>query len=78
MERTSTNKTLRVQKMRKLIRDSGFQKYRRGPRDGLVGGEKVETREHLEILLIQRDQKLRRKSDSGHWITDIEERQPSN
>ena len=51
---------------RKLRRDSSFQNCRRGPRDGLAVGEKVETREHLENILSRRDHKLRRKSDSGH------------
>jgi hypothetical protein len=78
MERTTTNQTSRAQKTRNLRRDSGFQKCRRGPRDRLAGGAKVETREHLENLLSQRDQKLRRKRDSGHWITDPEDQQPSD
>jgi hypothetical protein len=76
MEITTMNQTSRAQKTRKLRRDSGFQKCRRGPRDGLAGGAKVETREHLENLLSRRDQKLRRKSDSGRWITDPEDQQP--
>jgi hypothetical protein len=58
MERTTMNQTSREKKMRKLRRDSGFQKCRRGPRDGLAGGEKVEILEHLENLLSQRDQNL--------------------
>jgi hypothetical protein len=78
MERTTVNQTSRAQKMRNIRRDSSFQKCRRGPRDGLAGGEKVETPEHLENLLSQRDQKLRRKSDSGHWITDLEDQQLSD
>jgi hypothetical protein len=78
MARTTKNQTSRAQKMRKLRRDSGFQKCRRGLRNGLAGGAKVETREHLEILLSQRDQKLRRKSDSGRWITDPEDQQSSD
>jgi hypothetical protein len=69
---------LREKKMRNIRRDSAFQKCRRGPRDRLIGGEKVETLEHLENLLSQRDQKLRRKSDSGHWITDPEDQQLSD
>jgi hypothetical protein len=69
MERTTTNQTLRENKMRKLRRDSGFHKCRRGPRDGLAGGSKVEILEHLENLLSKRDQKLRRKSDNYHCIT---------
>jgi hypothetical protein len=64
MERTTTNQTSRENKTRNIRRDSSFQKCRRGPRDGLTGGAKVETREHLEILLSRRDQKLRRKRDS--------------
>jgi hypothetical protein len=56
--------------VRKIRRDSGFQKYRQGPRDRLVGGEKLETHENLENLISQRDLKLRRKSDNGYWITD--------
>jgi hypothetical protein len=75
MARTTMNQTSRVQKTRKLRRDRGFQKYRQGPRDGLIGEAKVETREHLENLVIQRDQNLRRKSDSGHWITNPEGQQ---
>jgi hypothetical protein len=51
MERTSTNQASRAQKTRKIRRDSGFQKYRRGTSDGLVRGSKFETREHLESLL---------------------------
>jgi hypothetical protein len=47
---------LESEKMRNLRRDSGFQKCRRGPRDGLVGGAKVKTHEHLENLLSWRDQ----------------------
>jgi hypothetical protein len=70
MERTIVNQTLREQKMRKLRRYSGFQKCRRGPRDELARGEKVKTREHLENILSWRDQKLRRKSDNGCWITN--------
>jgi hypothetical protein len=66
MARTTVNQTLREKKMRKLKRDSGFQKWRRGPRDELARGEKVKTREHLENILSWRDQKLRRKSDSGN------------
>jgi hypothetical protein len=54
---------------RKLRRDSSFQNSRRGPRDGLAGGAKVETREHLE-------NRSRRKSDSGRWITDPKDQQP--
>jgi hypothetical protein len=46
MERTTLNQTLRVQKMRNLKRDRGFQKCRRDLRDRLAGGEKVETFEH--------------------------------
>jgi hypothetical protein len=61
---------------RKLRRDSSFQNCRRGPRDRLAGGAKVETHEHLENILSQRDQKLRRKSDSGRWITDPKDQQP--
>jgi hypothetical protein len=61
---------------RKLRKDSSFQKCRRGPRDGLAGGAKVETREHLENLLSQRDQKLRRRSDNGRWIEHCEESGP--
>jgi hypothetical protein len=72
MERTTTNQTSREQKMRNLRRDSGFQKCRRGPRDRLAGGEKVEILEHLENLLSQRDQKLRRKSDNDRQIELME------
>jgi hypothetical protein len=72
MARTTTNQTLREQKTRKLIRDSGFQKCRQGPRDGFTGGAKVETHEHLENILIRRDQNLRRKGDSRRWITNTE------
>jgi hypothetical protein len=78
MEKTTPNQILRAQKMRKLRIDSHFQKCRRGPRDRLAGGEKVETREHLEILLIRRDQNLKRKNDSVLWITDIEDQQLSD
>jgi hypothetical protein len=78
MERIAVNQTSRAQKKRKLRRDSSFQKYKQGPGDRLVGGEKVETRENLEIPLSQRDQNLRRKSDSGRWITDLEDQQPSD
>jgi hypothetical protein len=76
MERTTMNQTSRAQKMRKLRRDSGFHKCRQGPRDRLIGGENVETHEYLENLLSQRDQKVRRKSDNGRWITDLEDQQP--
>jgi hypothetical protein len=55
MERTTLNQTSRAQKMRNLIRDRSFQKCRRGPRDALARGAKVETHENLENLLIQRD-----------------------
>jgi hypothetical protein len=71
MEITTPNQISRAQKTRKFRIDSGFQKCRRGPRDRLTGGEKVETREHLEILLSQRDHKLMRKNGSGLWITDL-------
>jgi len=40
---------------RKLRRDSSFQNCRRGPRDGLAGGEKVDTCEYLENILSWRD-----------------------
>jgi hypothetical protein len=67
----------RLTSMPKLRRDSVFQKRRRDPKSsGLAEGAKVETLEHLENLLSQRDQKLRRKSDSGRWITDPEDQQP--
>jgi hypothetical protein len=56
-------------KMRNIRRDSSFQKYRRGPRDGLIGGEKFKTFEHLENLLSQRDQKLGREGNNDYWIT---------
>jgi hypothetical protein len=59
-----------------MKRDNGFQKCRRDPRDGLAGGAKFETREHLENLLSQRDQNLRKKSDSGRWIEHCEEYGP--
>jgi hypothetical protein len=78
MERIASNQTSRAQKTRKIKRDSGFQKCRRGPRDRLAGGEKVKTREHLENLLSRIDKKLRRKRDSGCWITDPEDQQPSD
>jgi hypothetical protein len=78
MERTTVNQISRVQKTRKIRRDSGFQKCRQGPRDRLVGGAKVETYEHIEILINRTDQKLRRKIDSGRWITDPEDQQPSD
>jgi hypothetical protein len=68
MARTTMNQTSREQKTRKLRRDSGFQKCKRGPRDRPAGGAKVEILEHLENLLSQRDQKLGRKSDNDHWI----------
>jgi hypothetical protein len=42
-----------------LRRDSSFQNCKQGPRDELAGGAKVETREHLENILIQRYHKLR-------------------
>jgi hypothetical protein len=42
MERITTNQTSRLQKTRKLRRDSGFQKCRRDPRDKIAGGAKVE------------------------------------
>jgi hypothetical protein len=63
MTRTTTMKT------RKLGRDRAFQKCRQGPRDGLARGAKVNTFEHLENLLSQRDQKLRRQGESDRWIT---------
>jgi hypothetical protein len=69
MERTTMNQTSREKKMRKLRRDSGFQKCRRGPRDRLTGEAKVEILEHLENILSQRDQKLRRNIDNDYWIT---------
>jgi hypothetical protein len=68
MARTTMNQTFRKKKTRNLIRDSGFQKFRQSPRDGLAGGEKVKILEHLRNLLSQRDQKLKRKSDNDHWI----------
>jgi hypothetical protein len=84
MERITTNQTSRAHKKRKIRRDSGFQKCRRGPRDRLIGGGKVETREHLESLLCQRDQKLRRKRKvvigspiqrtKNHWIELMKDR----
>jgi hypothetical protein len=46
------NQILREKKMRKLRRDSSFQKCRQSPKEELVGGEKVEILEHLENLLI--------------------------
>jgi hypothetical protein len=61
--------------MSKLRRDSAFQKCRQDPRERLAGGAKVETLEHLEKLPSRRYQKLRRKSDSGHWITNLEDQQ---
>jgi hypothetical protein len=48
-------KAVMIAPLPKLRRDSVFRR-RRGPRDGLAGGEKVETFEHLENLLSQRDQ----------------------
>jgi hypothetical protein len=61
MERTTMNQTSRVcsnQSSEEIeIALCTFQKCSRGPRDGLAGGEKVETFEHLENLLSQRDQK---------------------
>jgi hypothetical protein len=78
LEITAVNQTSRLQKTRKLRRDSDFQKCRQGPRDRLTGGAKVKTREYLENLLSHRDQKLRRKSDSGHWIIDPKDQQSSD
>jgi hypothetical protein len=78
MARTTTNQTSRAQKMRKIRGDSGFQKCRRGPRNELACGAKVETREHLENILSRRDHKLMRKSDNGCWITDPKDQQPSD
>jgi hypothetical protein len=49
------NSEPREKKIRNIRRDSGFYKCRQGPRDRLVGGAKVETFEHLDKLLSQRD-----------------------
>jgi hypothetical protein len=63
---------------KKSSEETTVQNYRRGPTDRLARGKNFETREHLENLLSQRDQKLRNKSDSGCWITDPEEQQSSD
>jgi hypothetical protein len=52
-----------------------FQKCSRGPREGLAGGEKVETFEHLENLLSQRDQKA--QEEEKKWSLDHQSRIPN-
>jgi hypothetical protein len=49
-------------------RYSTLQKCNRGPRDRLTGGEKVETFEHLENLLSQRDKKAH--EEARQWLLD--------
>jgi hypothetical protein len=70
MARIAVNQTSRVcsnQSSKEIeIALCAFQKCSRGPKEGLAGGTKVETFEHLE------NRKLRRKNDSGHWITNPE------
>ena len=69
----------RLNSLPKLRRDSVFQKRRRDPKSsGLAEGAKVETLEHLENLLSQRDQKLMRESDNVRWINDPNDQQPSD
>jgi hypothetical protein len=53
-----------------------FQKCSRGPRDGITGGEKVKTFEHLENLLSQRDQKDR--EEERQWPLDHQYRIPDD
>jgi len=65
--KTGKNKT------RNLRRHRGFQECRWGPRYELAGGAKVKTFEHLENLLSERYNKLRRKRNSGCWIKDLDD-----
>jgi hypothetical protein len=53
-----------------------FQKCSRGPREGLVGGAKVKTLEHLENLLSQRDQKS--QEEERQWPLDHQSRIPDD
>jgi hypothetical protein len=62
----------RLTSLPKLRRDSIFQMCRRDPKSsGLTEGEKVETLEHSENLLSQRDHKLRVRSLSNHPIKKL-------
>jgi hypothetical protein len=61
--------------MRKLRRDSAFQKCRRGPRDELVGGTKVEAFGYLENILSQR--KSEAQEGERHWSLDHRFRGPT-
>jgi hypothetical protein len=55
-----------------LKRDSVFQMHRRDPKSlGLIEGEKVETLEHLENLLSQRDRKLKVRSLNNRSIKKL-------
>jgi hypothetical protein len=58
--------------------DSAFQKCRRGPRDGFVGGTKVEAFEYLENILSRR--KLEAQEEERQWSLDhsSEDQQPSD
>jgi hypothetical protein len=48
----------------------------RGPREGLAGGAKIETFEHLENLLSQRDQKA--QEEERQWLLDHQSRIPND
>jgi hypothetical protein len=69
---------IKIFKEIKLRRDSAFQKCRRGPRDRLVGGAKVETFEHLENILSRKKSEAQEEERQQSLDHSAEDQQPSD